>query len=55
MDYQYAHQHYYLMPQIKSYKKLAKKDYDSLSEIQQNEFNDLSELIVTVRDGKLGE
>ena len=40
---------------IDIYKKLAKKDYDSLSESEQNEFNDLSELIVTVRDGKLGE
>ncbi|MGN0750836.1 MAG: M23 family metallopeptidase [Treponema sp.] len=40
---------------IDAYKKLAKKDYDSLSESEQNEFNDLSELIVTVRDGKLGE
>ena len=40
---------------IDAYKNLAKKDYDSLSEDEQKKFNDLSELIVTVRDGKLGE
>ena len=40
---------------IDDYKQLAKKDYDSLGESEQKKFDNLSELIVTVRDGKLGE